>query len=106
MSEPRSYSRRQLMQWAAAMSLTASGTAATLPDLKSSLLPSKKEVWGWEVWMAKLGPKYTGNPAHFTFVDFLETNLKSTGLEVKRDNFNFTRWDAHRWSLNVSPAAG
>jgi PA domain len=109
MRKPRSYSRRQLMQLAASAStlaLTPFGKGATLPDLKPNLLPTRKEVWAWQVWMAKLGPKYTGNPAHRTFVDFLETNMKSTGLEVSRDHFKFARWDAHKWGISVSPAAG
>src|ERR1035438_778666 len=94
MRKPRSYSRRQLMQLAASAStlaLTPFGKGATLPDLKPNLLPTRKEVWAWQVWMAKLGPKYTGNPAHRTFVDFLETNMKSTGLEVSRDHFKLDR---------------
>jgi hypothetical protein len=56
--------------------------------------------------MAKLGPKYTGNAAHGTFVDFLETHLKSAGLEVSRDRFTLPRWDARRWELSVKPASG
>jgi len=111
------FSRRKFMQWAASASALAAVPAPganLLPllseglgsELRPGLLPTQKEVWDWQVWMAKLGPKYTGNPAHITFVDFLETQLKAAGLDVTRDHFTLPRWDAHRWSIHVSPSSG
>jgi hypothetical protein len=34
--------------------------AAETLDL--GLLPTVDEVWAWQTWMAKLGPKYTPSP--------------------------------------------
>jgi hypothetical protein len=56
--------------------------------------------------MAKLGPKYTGNEAHRTFVEFLAKNLSAAGLEVSRDHFSFPRWEARRWGITVAPQSG
>jgi hypothetical protein len=100
-----SVSRRELMRWAL---VTPAGLLRgdTSPAFRPAFLPTQKEVWDWQVWMAKLGPKYTGNPAHNTFVDFLAANLKSAGLEVNHIDYKFTRWEARRWGLNINPAAG
>src|SRR5271157_3797888 len=45
-------------------------------------LPGLKEVWDWQVFMNNLGPRYTGNAAHRTYVDFLDTQLKALGLDL------------------------
>jgi hypothetical protein len=119
-----SFSRRDFMQWAA--SSLAIGTpgwsdlislfrretrdsANSRPGLngyRPDLLPTQKEVWDWQVWMAKLGPKYTGNKAHNDYVEFLAKNLGSLGLDIKRDHYTFPRWEAHRSALSVSPVSG
>jgi hypothetical protein len=65
-------------------------------------LPSARAVWEWQVWMAGLGPKYTGNDAHRTFVEFLARELKSARLDVARDSYTFTRWEATRHELTVT----
>jgi hypothetical protein len=78
----------------------------TTATIRKDLLPSADEVWEWQVWMAKLGPKYTGNPAHVKFVDFLATNLQSLGLDVGRDRFTLPRWDPRRWGVSVTPNGG
>jgi hypothetical protein len=91
--------RRQLLQWSA--------SALALPvTLDAARLPTRDQVWDWQLWMNKLGPRYTGNPAHTQFVEFLASNLKSFGLEVTRDNYTFTRWDAHKWDIGVAPLSG
>jgi hypothetical protein len=79
---------------------------ATVEGYRSNLLPSRKEVWDWQVWMAKLGPKYTGNKAHTTFVEFLASHLQESGLEVAREHYTFPRWEARRWEITVSPSTG
>jgi hypothetical protein len=56
--------------------------------------------------MARLGPKYTGNAAHATFVEFLSTQLKSLGVDVARERYTFPRWDAKRWEVAVTPSSG
>ncbi|MGH9418967.1 MAG: hypothetical protein ACRD3J_03255, partial [Thermoanaerobaculia bacterium] len=73
---------------------------------QAKLLPTQKEVWDQLVWMADLGPKYTGNKAHTTFVEFLATQLKLSGLDVAREHYTFPRWEARRWDIHVTPASG
>ncbi len=80
--------------------------AATSAAYQAKLMPSQKEVWDWQVWMAKLGPKYTGNPAHVEFVEFLAKNLSTAGLDVQREHYTFPRWEAKRWELAIKPASG
>jgi hypothetical protein len=109
------FSRRRFVKWAASMSaLAVAGPtrATTLAyadkplSFRPELLPSKQEVWDQQVWMAKLGPKYTGNKAHATFVEFLSTQLKSVGLDVTRERYTLPRWDAKRWEIAVTPSSG
>ena len=54
----------------------------------------------------KLGPTYTGNPAHTAYVEFLAAQLKALGLDVARDHYTFTRWDARRVGLSAGPRGG
>jgi PA domain len=109
-----SASRRQLIKTAIPASLLGVlGQPALLSDAsgtkvegyRPNLLPSQKEVWEWQVWMAKLGPKYTGNQAHTTFVEFLASHLKEFGLEVAREHYTLPRWEARRWEILVTPAS-
>jgi len=105
--------RRKLLQ---SMAFASSGVLLTsarqalatemVKGYRPDLLPSRKMVWDWQVWMAKLGPKYTGNKAHVAFVDFLGTELKKIGLEVSRESYSFTRWDGKRYELKVIDALG
>ncbi len=108
-------SRRRFMESAisastlgvlARQALLPVASGANLPDYRPNLLPSQKEVWEWQVWMAKLGPKYTGNKAHITFVEFLASHLQGCGLEVAREHYSFPRWEARRWELTVNPNSG
>src|SRR5262252_8171373 len=97
---------------ASALGMFAKGTllpvaaAARVEAYQPNLLPSQKEVWDWQLWMAKLGPKYTGNPAHTQFVEFLATHLTESGLDVTREHYTFPRWDARRWEITIRPASG
>src|SRR5215467_16015635 len=109
-----SLSRRRFFKnafTASALGMFAKGTllpvaAAGVEAYRPNLLPSQKEVWDWQLWMAKLGPKYTGNPAHTTFVEFLASHLKEFGLDVAREHYTLPRWDARRWEITVTPASG
>jgi hypothetical protein len=112
-----SYSRRRFMQWAASMSaLAVAGPNGTrlvhLPAARAdrvfqpNLLPSQRQVWDQQLWMARLGPKYTGNAAHTTFVEFLADEFKKTGCDVSRDRYTLPRWEAKRWSIEVKPGEG
>lgn len=56
--------------------------------------------------MARLGPKYTGNAAHTTFVDFLAAEFVAAGCDVVRDSYTLPRWDARRWSIAIEPSSG
>src|ERR1700722_13128994 len=119
-----SVSRRSFMKWAATLStLAVSGPAGAklIPLFRDGrgaasgpgeirafhpeLLPSQKEVWASLEWMAKLGPKNTGNPAHTEYVNWLATQLQSSGLQVERDHYSFPRWDAKRWEITVTGQA-
>ena len=71
-----------------------------------SLLTSQKDVWSQQLWMAKLGPKYTGNKAHTTFVEFLAAEFKKAGCEVVHDRYTLPRWDAKRWDIEIAPGSG
>jgi hypothetical protein len=112
------YSRRRFMQWAASISaLTIAGPAGTrLVRLagaagaahvyQPNLLPTQQQVWNQQLWMAKLGPKYTGNAAHATFVEFLATEFKKASCDVARKRYTLPRWDAKRWEITIAPASG
>jgi len=76
-------------------------SGAKVEGYRANLLSSQKEVWDWQVWMAKLGPKYTGNAAHTQFVEFLATHLQQAGLEVAREHYTLPRWEAKRWEITV-----
>ena len=102
-----STTRRTFLESAAAFpALLSIPASAATEQYRAGLLPSRKEVWDWQVWMAGLGPKYTGNEAHRTFVDFLAKNLNSAGLDVSRDHYSFPRWEARRWGIQVRPQNG
>jgi len=112
-----SFSRRSFLRWAGAVSAFAfttsrrSGYAALQAaesggGFRKELLPSEKEVWDQLVWMAKLGPKYTGNEAHNAFVEFLAAEMKGLGLDVSREHYTFPRWDATRTALSAGPKGG
>ena len=112
-----SFSRRQFMKWTAAVSsvFVAEGgrvrersLLAALADtgFRPNLLPGQQEVWDYQTWMARLGPKYTGNAAHTKFVESLASELTAAGLEVARERYTFPRWDAKRWAISVMPASG
>jgi len=59
------------------------------------------EVWQWQDELAARGPRFTGNRAHRTYINFLDEELSRLGLHVFRDHYRFTRWDAQRWRLNT-----
>ena len=77
------FSRRSFLKWSAAVSSVAAAgrsqlvpllAAPAAPRFKPNLLPSQKDVWDQQVWMAKLGPKYTGNKAHTSSSSFSPPN--------------------------------
>ena len=108
-----SFSRRSFLRWTAAVSassLADRAGARVFADgasgFQPNLLPTQKEVWDQQVWMAKLGPKYTGNKAHTAFVDFLATEFEKAGCDVVRDRYTLPRWDARRREISIAPSSG
>jgi hypothetical protein len=100
-----SLTRRRFMQWAAAVAAVgAQASVRAASAFRPALLPSQDAIWEQQVWMAKLGPKYTGNAAHTQFVDFLATEFHALGLDVTRDRYTLPRWDAKRWELQAAGA--
>jgi hypothetical protein len=108
------FSRRSFLRWAASVS-TLVGVRdglgyvrlnAETSGFRPDLLPTRQATWDQLVWMARLGPKYTGNKAHTTFVDFLDAEMKSAGLTVQRDRYTFPRWEARRNALSITPRGG
>src|SRR5580704_864263 len=112
------HSRRRFLRWAASMSvLSVAGPKGTrLVQLARAagadrafapnLLTSQKDVWSQQLWMAKLGPKYTGNKAHTTFVESLAAEFKKAGCEVVHDRYTLPRWDAKGWDIEVASIRG
>ncbi len=101
------YSRRRFLQWTAVISTIGlpRRLAAVAPSgYRADLLPSEREIWEQQTWMAKLGPKYTGNKAHAEFVEFLAAQMQELGLDVTRERYTFPRWEARRWSIAISPS--
>ncbi len=95
-------SRRRFLQWATAVTAIAGRTPLRAASaFRANLLPSQREVWEQQLWMAKLGPKYTGNAAHTQFVDFLASEMNTLGLGVDRIRYALPRWDAKRWELRA-----
>ena len=109
-----SLSRRRFINTAAASTAALLGREGLLPLVADAAhsayqpkqMSSQKEVWDQQVWMAKLGPKYTGNPAHVEFVEFLAKSLTTAGLDVQREHYTFPRWDARRWEISIAPQSG
>src|SRR5262245_25969166 len=112
-----SISRRRFLEWAAPAAalavpaplrgrLAAAARDDRAAGFRPELLPSQQAVWDQQVWMAELGPKYTGNKADTTFVDFLATEFKAAGCEIVRDSYRLPRWDARRWEITVTPSSG
>ena len=91
------FSRRTFVKLAAAISTVDVARvwgAGASRGFRPELLPSQQEVWDQQVWMAGLGPKYTGTAAHTQFVGFLAAGMESLGLDVQRDRYSFPRWEA------------
>jgi hypothetical protein len=100
------YSRRRFMQCAVSMSALMAARVRADRAFQPNRLSTQKEVWDQQVWMAKLGPKYTGNKAHTTFVEFLATEFQKAGCDVARERYTLPRWEARRWSIDVEGGEG
>src|SRR5262245_3557750 len=89
-------SRRAFVRWAAAVSamgIPRGQRVRAVDAFRPELLPDQREVWDHQTWMARLGPKYTGNEAHNRFVDFLAGSMEALRLDVERIHYTFPRWE-------------
>ena len=82
------------------------GAPSKVPLYRPGKVPSERQIWEWQIWTNNLGPRYTGNPAHTKFVEFLASNLQSFGLDVARDHCTLPQWEAGSYGLSVSTADG
>jgi hypothetical protein len=88
-----STSRRDFLTWISGLILAVPACDVLVPfaveaapaAFDPKLLPNQNEVRRWQLWMNGLGPRYTGNPAHAKFVEFLVREFRETGLRVERD---------------------
>jgi hypothetical protein len=74
--------------------------------LQPEFLVNSSQVRSWIEWMSDQGPRYTGNPAHVTFVNFLKYEFEVAGLEVQTYAYSFPRWDANSTALTITPNGG
>ncbi|HVT34590.1 MAG TPA: hypothetical protein VHE37_03330 [Nevskiaceae bacterium] len=102
--------RRAFLKTAAgaAVALNLPGCArsvAPAADAKSAMA-SADELRAMVQNMVDMGPRLTGSSAHNRFIDWLEAQMQALGMQVIRDPYSFTRWQAREWSLAVLEADG
>jgi hypothetical protein len=92
---------------AAAANLPAARPRANLRSgLHPDFLVSTDQVRSWIEWMSEQGPRYTGNPAHVTYINFLHEQFLAAGLGVQSYTYKFPRWDASSTGLAIRPPGG
>jgi hypothetical protein len=70
------------------------------------LLVHRNQIGLWMEWMSQQGPRYTGNPAHAAFINFLRYEFEVAGLKVQNYPYSFTRWDVNSYGLTTSTMGG
>ncbi len=60
-----------------------------------------EEIWTLQENMNALGPRYTGNKAHQTYIAMIKDKLESYECPVHTDSYSFKRWEATSYSLSV-----
>lgn len=75
-------------------------------NINLDLLSSKEEVWNFQKLINNFGPRLTGNVAHKKYNELIKTELKSYGLEVFEDKYNFDKWEAKKWKLTIENGDG
>ncbi len=103
----RALSRRAVLAGGvgALMAPLAPGPVAAYAGRRPGLTSARRMRSELE-WMAGLGPRLTGAPAHRRWVDFLDAKLSDLGLRVHRDRQHFTRWEAIRYGLDLLDESG
>jgi hypothetical protein len=104
-------SRRRFVKLTSSAAATATlacrpFSLSAVESIDSRLMPSVDEVWAWQTWMAALGPKYTGNNAHTTFVEFLAKEFAAAGLDVARDRHTLPLWEARHVAVTAQSKDG
>ncbi len=73
-------------------------------------MPSIDEIWHWHEKLALIGSRYTGSPAHASFIEWLKKKFTAVpGFELHSDPFRFHRWLAEPQDCSLSihdPATG
>lgn len=64
------------------------------------------QVQSWIEWMSSQGPRYTGNPAHVNYINFLHNEFEAAGLLTQTYQYKFSRWDANSTALSMGPTGG
>jgi hypothetical protein len=111
--------RRGFLKSAGLMSLGATAlgssllraTAARAESYEAAKMVSVGQIEDWlEMLNTRFGPqRYTGNPNHVAYVDWLTEKFTSLGCSITTDTYTFERWDANMTSdlgASVSPSPG
>lgn len=66
-------------------------------------MPSVAEIWNWQQQLVGFGTRYTANPGHVQFVDWLcEQFAPIPGFSLYTDRLTFSRWLARDYSLSLT----
>ncbi|GAC1327697.1 MAG: hypothetical protein NVS3B11_25990 [Collimonas sp.] len=95
---------------AAALPIGIAGCGGGNPDSIApggqSLLADRAMLWKSVEDMAAIGPRFTGGRAHRQWIDYLEKELTSIGLQPTRYPVPMHYWEAAAWSLKVTDGTG
>ncbi|WGF87808.1 hypothetical protein [Marinivivus vitaminiproducens] len=88
------------------MAFPAFAQASRITEVDPSLLIAKETVDEWFASKNAWGPTYTGSPAWFSYMEFIESHLRDYGaVKIEKNRFPFERWftteypDRSGWSL-------
>jgi hypothetical protein len=104
---PSGLSRRSFLLGAAGAGLlslaeTAGGGVALAAPAAPPGMPSPDDVWSWQHRLVEFGTRYTANPGHVRFVEWLAARFSAVpGMHLHTDRKTFHRWLARDWSLSV-----
>ena len=109
-TRPPGVSRRSFLLGAAGAGLLSlAGTAGAGSALAAPVpagMPSPDEVWAWQHRLVGFGTRYTADPGHVRFVDWLAGQFSAVpGFRLQTDRKTFSRWLARSWSLSVQQPA-
>jgi len=74
---------------------------ASLPDITTANLPGKDEMWRWMRQLADWCPMFTGGPGHTSLVNFLDEELRRSGLVPERKTFKLPYWDLKAYGIQA-----